>query len=229
LELAEPTIEQAIQKLVEADVGQVFVMPLLLFAAGHARRDIPAAVAAALPPGCRTVFAEPLGCETEILELSHRRLQQARRVGAAVNRGDQAGSDTCLLLVGRGSSDESATAAMHEFARLRQDRAGIASEVAFLAKARPLLADHLPRIAARGYRRVIVQPHLLFAGELAASVERQVAEISAQYSRTEWLLAPLLADSVGERGIGTQLLAHLVAQRWESRSRLPGGTAGSAT
>src|SRR5690606_655117 len=41
LELAEPTIPAAIDALAKQGVKRLIVMPLLLFAAGHARRDIP--------------------------------------------------------------------------------------------------------------------------------------------------------------------------------------------
>jgi sirohydrochlorin ferrochelatase len=107
---------------------------------------------------------------------------------------------------------------MHEFARLRQQQEGIATEVAFLAKARPTLAEHLPRLAAKRFRRVIVQPHLLFDGELASSVRRQIEEVSAQHSQTEWLLTPLLADMAGECGIGTEVLADWVCRRLAAAS-----------
>jgi sirohydrochlorin ferrochelatase len=181
----------------------------LLFAAGHAKRDIPEAVASlARDAALETIFTEPLGCEPQILELSHRRFEQAVTGALHVPR-----EHSCLLLVGRGSSDPVAIAAMHEFSRLRQQQEGIATEVAFLAKARPTLAEHLPNLAAKGYRRVVVQPHLLFAGELASSVQRQVAAISAQHSQTEWLLTPLLADLAGEIGIGTEVLADWVCRR----------------
>jgi sirohydrochlorin cobaltochelatase len=190
----------------------------LLFAAGHAKRDIPAAAAAAFAAGgMAAVQAAPLGCEAALVELSHRRVQKA-----VTGRLHVPAEETCLLLVGRGSSDESATAQMREFARLRQRlTGGMHVEVAFLAMAQPRVREQLPRIAAAGFRRVIVQPHLLFQGDLATSLEEEVAKISARNSQTEWLLTPLLADLAGEEGIGSDILAEVVCKRFrEARFRV---------
>src|SRR5436190_70542 len=48
LELAEPNISAGIEALLARGVRQIVVAPLLLFAAGHAKRDIPEGVADAL-------------------------------------------------------------------------------------------------------------------------------------------------------------------------------------
>jgi sirohydrochlorin cobaltochelatase len=204
LELAQPTIEEGIERLTASGVKQVVAVPLLLFAAGHAKRDVPRAVmAAADRRGLAAAITPPFGCEQAILDLSHRRCQEA-----VAGRPPIDAEETCLLLVGRGSRDASATAEMQEFARLRQQQEGeMATEVAFLAMARPALAQQLPRIAGRGFRRVIVQPHLLFEGELASSLSRQVAAIAAEYRSQEWLVTPTLADD------GT--LVELVCRRFQ--------------
>jgi len=211
LELAEPTIEQSVAALLAAGIEHLVVVPLLLFAAGHARRDIPAAISAALAQApVAVVFADALGCEPQLLELSR------ERYGQAIAGNKQILPEaTCLLLVGRGSSDESATAAMHEFARLRQAmEGGLPTQLAFLAKAQPFLGDQLPRIASEGFRQIVVQPHLLFDGELAASALRQVAAAAAQFPHVQWLVTPLLADPPGAAGIGTELLAKIICDRY---------------
>ena len=48
LELAEPDIGTAVGRLLEARIERLIVAPVLLFSAGHAKRDIPAAVEAAV-------------------------------------------------------------------------------------------------------------------------------------------------------------------------------------
>ncbi len=217
LELAQPTIDEAIQRLAAGGVSQLVAAPLLLFAAGHAKRDIPAAVtSAAGRHGIAAAITPPFGCEQSLLDLSHRRFQEA-----LAGRPPVPAAESCLLLVGRGSRDESATAEMQEFARLRQQQeGGIPMEIAFLAMARPLLAEQLPPLAAGSFRRVIVQPHLLFQGELASSLARHVAAIAAEQPGQEWLLAPLLADAVPERGeeptarVGTEALVNRICQRF---------------
>jgi len=217
-------MEHAVAAFTKAGVERMVVVPLLLFAAGHAKRDIPAALRPSL--ALQASIADPLGCEPEILELSHRRFGEA-----TAGRSPIPPEATCLLLVGRGSSDESATAAMHEFARRRQAmEGGMPLAVAFLAKARPSLAEQLPQIAGLGYRRIIVQPHLLFVGELSSSVERQVATAATEFPHSEWLVAPLLADPPSVRGIGTELLARVICERYRGSLQWPASsTRGSET
>ena len=78
LELAEPDIPTAVNRLMERGIRQLTVAPMLLFAAGHAKRDIPAAVAAAIES--RTDATDiivnqlpPLECHPRIIELSTQR------------------------------------------------------------------------------------------------------------------------------------------------------------
>ena len=203
LELAEPTIEDAVERLAAAGASQIVAVPLLLFAAGHAKRDIPRGVAAATDRlGLPVAITPPFGYEQAMLDLSHGRYQEAIAGKPLVEA-----AKTCLLLVGRGSRDESATAEMQEFARRRQQQeGGVTTEIAFLAMARPTLAEQLPRIAKRGYQRVIVQPHLLFEGDLASSLSRQVAAIAAEHPEQEWIVTPLLAD-IGTEGGSRTLVA----------------------
>jgi sirohydrochlorin ferrochelatase len=121
---------------------------------------------------------------------------------------------TCLLLVGRGSHDESATAEMDEFACLRQQRLqGTKVEVAFLAMARPLLHDHLQWIACQGYGRIVVQPHLLFHGELLESLERQMTEMAAIHPQIQWIVTQPLADLPGKTGRAADMLEKVILDR----------------
>jgi sirohydrochlorin cobaltochelatase len=214
LELQQPDIPTAVARLVEQNIHQLVTLPLLLFAAGHAKLDIPQAVNAALAPIGAThiqqLQAAHLGCHPALVELSERRTNEISPSSFILHPS----SLVCLLLVGRGSHDESATAEMHEFARLRaQKLPGTRVEVAFLAMARPLLADQLATIAREGQRHVIVQPHLLFDGELIESISRQVATVAAAYPQTQWHLVAPLADPPGTTSQATKLIEKVILDR----------------
>jgi len=188
-------------------------MPLLLFAAGHAKRDIPAAIQAAIKgsgiQGMEALQAYHFGLHPALIELSRLRNEQALS-----DRQQLPTKDCCLLLVGRGSGDPTAIAEMYEFARLRQMAAGgIQMEVAFVAMAQPLLKETLPRLAASDCRRVVVQPHLLFAGEIADSVREQVAKLATGHAKQEWIVTSLLADPAGESGRGNETLVNVILDR----------------
>ena len=213
LELQQPDIGQAVSRLIERGCRRLTVLPLLLFAAGHAKRDIPSAVQAAVKQsgaaGIEVRQAAHLGLHPAIVELSRLRGEQA-----LIGLPPLPAEHSCLLLVGRGSGDESATAEMYEFARQRQNAAGgVHAEVAFVAMAQPLLSEQLRRLAASEFRRVIVQSHLLFEGDIADSIRDLVSRIAAEHSRQEWLLVPLLAEIPGQRGRATDLLVNVTCDR----------------
>src|SRR5690606_2597655 len=69
LELCEPTTTQGSARCVQRGVQRLVVQPLLLFAAGHARRDIPEEIAKAarLYPDVQFPQAGHLGCHARIL------------------------------------------------------------------------------------------------------------------------------------------------------------------
>jgi sirohydrochlorin ferrochelatase len=226
LELAQPDIPTAVERLLQCGVRRLTVAPLLLFAAGHAKRDIPAAVDEAVggrrqavgginhqvATGDRAAVADDvvidqlpaLECHERIVELSAQRYAEALAGRPVVDA-----ADTLLLLVGRGSSDPQAIGAMQQFAALRAQRTAVGRvEVCFVAVAKPLLEEALDRAARSDFRRVVVQPHLLFTGEVLGEIGAVLRErgagsyqaatgsrdVAADENK-EWILMPHLGAS----------------------------------
>ncbi len=206
LELAEPTIEQGVERLVANRIDRLVVAPLLLFSAGHAKVDIPTAVARALlrcgAENTPCVQSDPLGCHPLIVELAHQRLGES-----LANRPAVPPEHTLLLAVGRGSNDDVATAEMRRFSALLATRAGIPIwQVAFLAMARPQIAEAIAQVDLNATSRVIVQPHLLFHGDLVEQLRGQVAQTAAERPGQEWIVTGLLADATLGGGESSELL-----------------------
>jgi sirohydrochlorin ferrochelatase len=114
--------------------------------------------------------------------------------------------DTLLLLVGRGSSDAEATAELAQFARLRSERMRLGRvEICFLALAAPSLEIALQQAGQLALPRIVVQPHLLFAGELLAGLQEKVALAAARCPQQQWLVTsplgphPWLVSALVER------------------------------
>jgi len=206
LEVIEPSIAVALNRLVARGCRELVAMPLLLFTAGHARRDVPEALAAAAEAaGVAFRMAEPFGIHPEIVALSRRRREEA-----CAGIADAAGERAVLVMVGRGASDPETPAQLRAFtaATLDQADAGrfVAVEQGFVAAARPPLdeavATATERAAALGAGRIVVQPHLLFSGH----VERQVAAAVDRGRRLaphlEWLQVDRLgADAAVARAV----------------------------
>lgn len=190
LELAEPAIEGGFRALARRGVQRTVVAPVMLFSAGHVQQDIPRAVAraAAEHGGMRIAQAGHFGCQQELLQLAHLRCRQALEGRAAVPE-----DETVLVMVGRGSRDALATADMLQFAARHHASAGVAeTRACFVAMAEPRLEPTLDALARAGYRRIVVQPHLLFHGLLLDRIAQQVARHADCYRRVEWIIAPHL-------------------------------------
>ena len=208
LEVIGPTIADAMERLVARGCREVVVAPLLLFAAGHAKRDVPEAVAAAAAAhGLAVRQAEPFGCLPEIVRLSARRRREA-----CAGLGAVPAEETVLVVLGRGSSDPTAVAQLRSFvdATLTADAEPRPRrvELGFAAAARPRLDEAI--LAAcdprdQDVRRIVVQPHLLFRGHVEDQVTRAVGEGRCRRPDLEWVQVgrlgadPLVAEAVAIR------------------------------
>ncbi|GIF50551.1 hypothetical protein Afe04nite_50900 [Asanoa ferruginea] len=140
----------------------------MLVAAGHAKGDIPASLAAerARHPGLSFAYGRPLGPHPGILALLRERLAETG-----------ADSDTTVLLVGRGSTDPDANAEVAKVARLLAETTPMANvEYAFVSLAQPGVMAGLDRCRALGAQRIVVLPYFLFTGVLPRRVEAQARE-----------------------------------------------------
>ncbi len=200
LELDRPSVHEALRLLASRDVRQVVVQPLLLIAAGHLKRDLPEALLAA-SEAVEIVLAPHLGCEPVLVELSVKRFEQA--VGLS---GEAEVRETLTVLVGRGTSDAVGQAEFRRFASLRRAACETGGfEVCYVAAAEPALEGMLLRAAVLPHKRVVVQPHLLFCGEVLDSIADSVERIRHKAPHKEWVLAPHLGPAPE--------LARLVAER----------------
>jgi sirohydrochlorin cobaltochelatase len=203
LELAQPDIPTGVRRLLDCGVQRLVVAPVLLFAAGHAKRDIPMAVSEALDQSEKNstidiTHAKPFECHEKILELSAIRYHES-----VANRAPIDPAETLLILVGRGSSYPEALAEMRRFTALRAERTPVArAETCFVAIAKPSLPETLAWAADTSFRRIVVQPHVLFTGEVLAEVEKAVAALSAQQPDRQWIAtshlgpSPLVAEAL---------------------------------
>ncbi len=190
LELVEPNIGAGIESLIARGATRIAVVPLLLVAAGHARRDIPRQLAAVRQSHTDITIWQSahLGCHAAVLELAHARYEGALRERPVVPR-----QQTLLLVVGRGTNDPAANAELCHFARLRWERAQTGwLETCFLAMTEPSLARTLEVIARLPFSRIVVAPHFLFQGELLERLGGMVAAAAARQPDREFVLAERL-------------------------------------
>ncbi|MGK5692693.1 sirohydrochlorin chelatase [Streptomyces sp. URMC 128] len=206
IELSPPPLGEAVAELVERGVRRFAAVPLMLVSAGHAKGDIPAALAREQErhPGISYTYGRPLGPHPALLDVLERRLDEALGGTAGRRPGDRA--DVTVLLVGRGSTDPDANAEVHKAARLLWEGRGFAGvETAFVSLAAPDVPSGLDRCARLGARRIVVLPYFLFTGILPDRVRLQTEGWAAAHPEVEVRSAdvigpePELLDLVWER------------------------------
>jgi len=229
LEVIGPSIGEALQRLAERGCTEAVAAPLLLFTAGHARRDVPEAVRdGAAKAGLAVRQSDALGCHPDILALTQQRRREALAPLESVPL-----ESTVLLMIGRGSSDPTAHRQLHDFAVATCGgqsacAAPMRIELGFVAAARPTLAEAIVNVSRRSgpenggggtagqaadagiVRRVVVQPHLLFRGHVEEQVTAAVDRGRQEYPEIEWvqvqrlgadpLVARALVDRAAARG-----------------------------
>lgn len=198
IELSPPPLADAVEDLYRNGHRRVVAVPMMLVAAGHAKGDIPGALAREKErhEGFSYAYGRPLGPHRTMLELLAQRLDEV--LDASADDLAEA-NDTAVLLVGRGSTDPDANAEVCKVARLFQEghgkQRGIASvEPAFISLAWPSVPEGLERLRRLGMRRVVVLPYFLFSGILPDRVVDQSVEFATQHTDMDIRCAPVIGD-----------------------------------
>jgi sirohydrochlorin cobaltochelatase len=206
IELSPPPLADAVAQLVADGHTRLAAVPLMLVSAGHAKGDIPAALAREQErhPGLRVSYGRPLGPHPSLLQVLERRLDKALG-GAGRTPADRA--STTVLLVGRGSTDPDANADVHRAARLLWEGRGYSGvETAFVSLAAPDVASGLDRCRKLGAERIVVLPYFLFTGVLPDRVRMQTEGWAAVHPELEVVSAGVMGP--------TDELAGLVWERY---------------
>ena len=190
LEFARPTIGEAVESLVAAGARRVVVVPAMLMAAGHVKNDVPSEIAEARVRHAGVSFhmARSLDIHPALLELCQARYREATAALTGVEP-----AETLLLLVGRGTSDPDANANIARVARFLWEAYGVGwASIAYAGLAAPGVDDALAVCRRSGYRRIVVQPYLLFDGVLLKRVYEAAARHAAEETGVEIVAAPHL-------------------------------------
>ena len=193
LEFANPVIHLGLDRLREQGVKHVLAVPGMLFAAGHAKNDIPSVLKTyeATHPDLRITYGRELGVDTRMLRAAADRIEEGLRTSPRQIRREE----TLLLVVGRGASDPDANSNVAKIMRMLWEGMGFGwGEVAYSGVTFPLVAPALDHAVRLGYRRIVVFPYFLFTGVLVKRIYDAAEEAQAKYPSVEILNAPYLDD-----------------------------------
>ncbi|KAF3997053.1 precorrin-8X methylmutase [Glaciimonas immobilis] len=195
LEFSSPTIGDAltaaVTKSIAAGVQKIAVVPAVLLAARHAKNDMPAEVLAMARdyPAIDFHFGAPLNLHPQLLQLAQERIIAAEATSAQTLRR----ADTCLVLVGRGTTDPDANSEVSKLARMLEEGMGFGSAiVCYSGTAKPLVADGLRAAAQLGFSRLVVLPFFLFDGILVKRIYAAADELQQREDGLEVLKAGYL-------------------------------------
>ena len=204
LEFARPTIGERLDDLRAAGARDVLAVPGMLFAAGHAKNDIPSVLNdyAARHDGFSIRYGRELAVDLKLLTAAQERIKAAEAAaGDSVSR-----ADTLLVVVGRGTNDPDANSNVSKVARMLWEGMGFGwAETCYSGVAEPLVGDALKRVIRLGFKRIIVFPYFLFTGVLVKRIYSAADKLAAEHADVEVIKAeylndhPLVIDSFLER------------------------------
>ena len=192
LEFATPIIRSGLDSLKSQGVTRVLAVPGMLFAAGHAKNDIPSVLNTyAAAHGLRIDYGKELGIDPKMLRAAGDRVQEALDMaGDDVSR-----HDTLLVVVGRGASDPDANSNVSKVTRLLWEGFGFGwAETAYSGVTFPLVEPGLEHAARLGYTRIVVFPYFLFTGILVDRIYAATDAVAGRHPEIQFVKAPYLND-----------------------------------
>ena len=201
LEFCNPVIHVGLDRLRERGCREVLAIPGMLFAAGHAKNDIPSVLNAyaAQNPGMPVRYGREMGVDPKMIRAAAARIEE-------VLNDDVPRDQTLLVVVGRGASDPDANSNVAKITRMLWEGMGFGwAMTAYSGVTFPLVGPGLEHAARMGYRRIVVFPYFLFTGVLVKRIRSQADEVAARHPNFEIVHAdwlghhPLVVDTLIDR------------------------------
>jgi sirohydrochlorin cobaltochelatase len=204
LEFANPVIKSGLDSLREKGIREIMSVPVMLFAAGHAKNDIPSVLNAyqAQYPELSISYGRELGIDLKLIRAA------GERVKDAIERadGDISPEETLLMVVGRGASDPDANSNVSKVTRMLWEGLGLGwAETAYSGVTFPLIKPGLQHASKLGYKRIVVFPYFLFTGILVKRIYQYTDMVAAEHPEIQFVKAsylndhPLVLDTFSER------------------------------
>ena len=192
LEFARPVLRDGLDALRAKGVDRILAIPAMLFAAGHAKNDIPSVLKTyTAETGLPIDYGRELGVDRLMVAAAGARIQEALD-----RSNDQVPiSETLLVVVGRGSSDPDANSNVAKVTRMLVEGFGFGwGETVYSGVTFPLVEPGLRHVVRLGFRRVVVAPYFLFSGVLVSRIRQHTDRVAEDHSSIEFLAADYLGD-----------------------------------
>ncbi len=189
LEFATPTIAQGLDNLMKK-ADDILAIPGMLFAAGHAKNDIPSVLNQydATHDAINIRYGRELGIDLKLLDAACQRIKESLE-----NKEDYPLEKTLLMVVGRGASDPDANSNIFKIARMVGEAMGFGwVEICYSGVTFPLVTPGLEHATKLGFKRIVVFPYFLFSGILIDRIYEHTDGVATNFPEIEFIKAGYL-------------------------------------
>jgi len=195
LEFANPVIRDGLDRLRNLGCNHILAVPGMLFAAMHVKNDIPSVLNAYSKEfGIQVGYGRDLGIDANMIGAASARVEEA------ITKADENGTqisrkETCLVVIGRGSSDPDANSNISKITRLVKEQTKIGwCETGYSGVTFPLVEPCLEQVVKLGFKRIVVFPYFLFSGVLMDRIYGFTDMVASQHKNIQFVKADYLND-----------------------------------
>jgi len=199
LEFSAPNIHMGLNRLLEQGVEHIYAVPGMLFAATHAKNDIPSVLTtfAEKHDNVQVTYGRELGLQDDMIAAFQSRIYESLGLNSNSDS-EQAPAaiyDTMLVVVGRGTSDTQANAEATKLTRIVNENMGFGwADTVYSGVTYPSVGEGLERLVNLGFKRIVIAPYFLFTGRLIKRIQGYVDKVAAQNPEIEFIQTPYLSD-----------------------------------
>ena len=195
LEYSAPNIHMGLDALLEQGVNEIYAVPGMLFAATHAKNDIPSVLTTFQEKnaGLTVHYGRELGLHEQMIAAFQARILESMGFDEAPEPG--ALYDTLLVVVGRGTSDVGANAEAAKMTRIVNENLGFGwAETVYSGVTYPSVGRGLEMALKLGFKKIVVAPYFLFSGRLITRIYSYVDSVAGRNPGVEFFKADYLRD-----------------------------------
>ena len=195
LEFSAPNIHMGLNSLRDQGVEEIYAVPGMLFAATHAKNDIPSVLTTYEQDNKQVSvkYGAELGLHDAMIEAFQARIYES--MGLDPENPPENLYDTLLVVVGRGTSDTHANAEAAKLTRIVNENMGFGwADIVYSGVTYPSVGVGLEKLLKLDFKRVVIAPYFLFTGRLIKRIYGYVDHVAAQNPGVEFIKTPYLND-----------------------------------
>lgn len=194
LEFNHPLFEAAVERLYSKGIRIIYALPVILFAGAHAKNDIPYELNTiqSYYPDLKIKMGSPIGVNAHVLDLAKKRIEETELTLSYIDR-----KETCLVVVGRGTTDPDANSDVNKLMSMLWEGMGFGfATTAYSGTAYPSVDQSLNLVEKLGFKRTIVIPFFFFTGVLLDRIHSTLEEKNNASSQEFVYTSPFGTDEL---------------------------------